>query len=297
MQSPIKTSNHGGHSGKYCCHAVSGTTPTDLIEAYIAKGFTHVSITEHRPPQDDRYLYPDEIEAGHDSASLQRRFDEYMQNRAQLQNQFADRISLSIGFESEWYGEQPLEYNIELFKRYKPDTVVLSVHHVKDVCIDSGRSDFERAVEVCGGVDQLFESYYDQQYQLITGFAPLIIESGSQAVVGHLDLVKLFAEGYQPGARIDELLERNVYAAKECGCVIEVNARAFRKKMAEPYPSPKILKMISQIGAEITVGDDAHGPEEVAENFEKLLPFLGEFKSVVAFENDSEGTRQVELLL
>ena len=62
MESVQRVSVHGGHSGEFCCHAVDSLE--EIVVAYIEKGLDWVGITEHAPPVDDRFRYPEEIKAG-----------------------------------------------------------------------------------------------------------------------------------------------------------------------------------------------------------------------------------------
>ena len=63
---------HGGHSGQFCCHARDRLE--DIVRQYIRLGFSRVGITEHVPPAEDRFLYPDEIEQGFCASDLLERF-------------------------------------------------------------------------------------------------------------------------------------------------------------------------------------------------------------------------------
>ncbi|MFH2060773.1 MAG: histidinol phosphatase, partial [Pseudomonadota bacterium] len=65
---PSRISYHGGHSGQYCNHAKDRLE--DIILQYIALEFKAVGITEHIPPSDDQFLYPDEKELGLTAANL-----------------------------------------------------------------------------------------------------------------------------------------------------------------------------------------------------------------------------------
>ena len=62
MGSVQRVSVHGGHSGEFCCHAMDSLE--EIVTAYIERGFDWVGITEHIPPVDDRFRYPEEIKAG-----------------------------------------------------------------------------------------------------------------------------------------------------------------------------------------------------------------------------------------
>jgi histidinol-phosphatase (PHP family) len=48
---------------------------------------------------------------------------------------------------------------------------------------------------------------------------------------------------------------------------MELNTAGLRKDCKEIYPSPKIVRLASEIGVPITFGSDAHAPGEVGADF------------------------------
>ena len=88
MESQKRVSIHGGHSGEFCSHATDMLE--DIIVAYAEKGFHWVGITEHIPPIEDRFLYPEETKAGFISSTLYHRFERYIVSCRQLQRKYAD---------------------------------------------------------------------------------------------------------------------------------------------------------------------------------------------------------------
>ncbi|NUM44137.1 MAG: histidinol-phosphatase [Anaerolineales bacterium] len=280
-------SYHGGHSGDLCDHAHD--TKAALLEAYLARGFTHVGITEHLPPPEDAFLYPSEIEKGHDAAYLQRVFDEFQfHTRPLLRQQYGDKFHLAFSFETEWYGKHParwLEKNIE---KYRPDYVIASVHHVNDIPTDMTLIEFANVVRMLGGVDEVFQAYYDRQFALFSTLAPYA--SQIPIVVGHFDVIKLFAPDHDPSEEVWRRMVRNLDFAIANEYVFEVNARAFKKGLGEPYPSEHLLTQICDMGGEITLGDDSHAASEVGLHFEDALPVVRSiFNEVVAFEWGDQG--------
>ena len=62
-------SYHGGHSGEFCAHAQDQLE--DVIRRYIELGFQTVGISEHMPPEEDRFVYDDEHLANLDIDKMQ----------------------------------------------------------------------------------------------------------------------------------------------------------------------------------------------------------------------------------
>ncbi|GAB4579316.1 MAG: hypothetical protein Fur0022_20540 [Anaerolineales bacterium] len=290
-------SYHGGHSGDLCDHARD--TKTALLEAYLAKGFTHVGLTEHLPPPDDSFLYPSEIEKGHDAAYLQRVFDEYqLQTRPLLRQQYGDKLHLAFSFETEWYGLEPARWLATNIEKYHPDYLVASVHHIDDIPIDMSQPEFDQAAQSVGGVDEIHQAYYDAQFDLFTTLAPYA--SRIPIIVAHFDLIKLFSPDHAPSEEAWQRIVRNLEFAIANEFVFEVNARAFKKGLGEPYPSVHLLNQIHDMGGEITLGDDSHAASEVGLHFEEALPVVRSiFSEVTAFEwrGQLQGRRLVRVRL
>ena len=293
----IRVSYHGGHSAEFCDHAVPGSTTAALVESYYEKGFRHVAITEHRPPFDDAYVYPDEKDLEHDAAFLQERFQRYFTSvREDLLRQWEGKLHLLFGFETEYYGEDPLVETLKLINQYRPDMVVASVHHVENIPIDFSEDEYRRATSTVGGLDELYTRYFDHQFDLICGLLDLL--EGRPIIIGHFDLVKIFSPDHSPSDVVLQRMKRNIEAAVEAECVFEVNARAFKKGLPEPYPGAAVLELIAELGGEVTLGDDAHGPDEVGLFYEKSLPFVERyFDHVVAFERQGEHIQRVSIPL
>jgi histidinol-phosphatase (PHP family) len=275
-------SYHGGHSGDTCDHAAD--TKSALLEAYIARGFTHVGLTEHLAPPNDALLIPDETEKGHDSAFLRARLDHYFAHtRPLLRETYGDKLHLAFSFETEWYGPDPARWLETHLEKYRPDYLVASVHHINDIPTDMTPDEFTAAIRMAGGVDEAFQVYYDRQFALFAALAPYA--SQIPIVIGHFDVIKLFALEHDPSEEVWQRIVRNLEFAIANEYVFEVNARAFKKGLGEPYPSEHLLTQIRDMGGEITLGDDSHAASEVGLHFEDALPVARSiFDEVVAFE-------------
>ncbi|OAA54845.1 mRNA decapping hydrolase [Niveomyces insectorum RCEF 264] len=93
------------HSGQFCAHAVDQLE--DVIRRAVALGFRTIGLTEHMPRTHAADLYPEELAgSGHDPAAalatLQSHFAAYLREAVRLRDAYADRITVLVGFESEW---------------------------------------------------------------------------------------------------------------------------------------------------------------------------------------------------
>ena len=261
-----KISFHGGHSGQFCSHAEGMLE--DIVKAYMAAGYSLVGITEHMPPLDDRFLYSDERVAGLDAKALQERFGLYMETSRALQQEYRDHIGIRVGFETEWYCGAG-EYIKKLVKDHAPDYIVGSLHHVSDMPIDTTPEDYAKAAGALGGLDALYERYFDEQLQLVETVRP--------AIVGHFDLVRIFDPDYRQRLQsriLARKIARNLRVIKEMGLSLDFNLAVFDKPGVEPYPTLSVLEQALGMGIPVVPGDDSHSPGTVGRYWGRGLEML-----------------------
>ena len=261
-----RVSVHGGHSGQFCSHAQDSLEA--VVEAYIQKGFVWVGITEHMPPTEERFLYPDEKSAGLDVAKIKRRFDEYIKTCKALKNKFISRIEIYVGFETEGYGGA-LDYAAKLREQYQPDYIVGSVHHINDISFDMGSDQYAKALQAAGGYEGLYSAYFDRQYELLHHLRP--------EVVGHFDIIRIFDANYLEHLLLPMVWKRicrNLEFIRQEGLILDFNLRALSKGAVEPYVAAPILKQAISMGIALVPGDDSHGVASVAKGFEKGINVL-----------------------
>ncbi|MGD9201385.1 MAG: histidinol-phosphatase [Chitinispirillia bacterium] len=261
-----RISIHGGHSGSFCNHAED--TLEEILVAYINAGFKMAGITEHMPAVEEKFMYPDEKEAGMTVKTLHKRFCNYFQECAGLKNKFRDQISILIGFETEMYSGTT-DYIHKIIKTYCPDYFVGSLHHVDDMMIDVSDQLYSKAVEESGGLVNLYCRYFDQQFEMIKELEP--------DVIGHFDLVRFFDSDYPvtlKNPEVNEKIERNLQMIKNLDLILDLNLSGFDKPAKEQYPSIDILKRAVELGIAIAPGDDSHGVSTVGRHFEKGMNIL-----------------------
>ncbi len=257
---------HGGHSGQFCCHAEDMLE--DIINAYICQNFFCAGISEHIPPVNDNFLYPEEKNAGLTAQSMFERFERYMSECRRLQKKYASEIKILVAFETETYTGSDA-FIKKLIEQFAPDYIVGSVHHIRDIPIDYSASLYQQAAEICGGLDQLYCEYFDLQYEMIQTLTPLVI--------GHFDLIRLFDADYVSRLKIPEIqakIRRNLQLIKELGLILDFNVRALYKGAAEPYVSRSILELVRDMNIAIVPGDDSHGVDTAGLNVNKGIEIL-----------------------
>jgi histidinol-phosphatase (PHP family) len=224
-----------------------------VIQAYIAKGFTWVGITEHMPSAADWFLYPEEIQAGLDARLMLERFGRYVEEGRRLQEKYADRLEIFVGFETEAYtGAWDLAADLKM--RMQPDYILGSVHHVADIPFDYSPEAYQEAVTASGGIEALYCRYFDLQHELILALRP--------QVVAHFDLIRIFDADYRRRWRqptIARRIQRNLELIARLGLILDFNVAALRKGADEPYLSGPLLELSLALGIPVVPADDSHG--------------------------------------
>ncbi len=266
LKNPQRVSVHGGHSGQFCNHAVDSLE--DIVQAYIGCGYTWVGITEHIPPVSDDFLYPDEVEAGLNSEIMYDRFAKYVQEGRRLQRKYKDQIELFVAMEIETYSGYQQHVD-SLIKKFQPDYIVGSIHHVDDIPIDYSYEFYERAISELGGIDNLYCRYFDQQYEMLQSFKP--------AVVGHIDLIRIFDSDYLSRLKYKDIWDRivrNLEFVKKHDLILDYNIRSLIKGGKEPYVTTAILELALEMGIAVVPGDDSHGVDSIGVNIDGAMTNL-----------------------
>jgi len=170
------------------------------------------------------------------------------------------KISVKAGLEVE-YVPSKIDVLMQTINRFHSDYLVGSVHHIGDWLIDSEK-------EIHKWRDRNVDQVYQQYFALVQD----MVETGLFDIVGHLDLAKIF--GFRPKNDITDLLRETVEAVSKSKMCVEVNTGGLRKPCHEIYPSEKLLKMCFDHGLPVTLGSDAHSPEDVGADFDKAISLL-----------------------
>jgi histidinol-phosphatase (PHP family) len=115
------------------------------------------------------------------------------------------------------------------------------------------------------GVERAFEEYLEQLEK--------IIQRGLIDCLAHLDLIKihgLHPVSYDSATFFTPVLE----LAKKHELATEISTAGWRKTVNEVYPNPLLLERAVDLGLPMTTASDAHAPEQLAENYERLEPII-----------------------
>jgi len=248
-----------------------------MVKAAIAKGFKVYGLTEHVPRYRLEDLYPEE--KGLTLEQLSQTFDAFIEEAHRLKKLYIGQITLLVGLETESISEEDFRGLDRLLEKHgqRIEYIVGSVHHANTIPIDFDRATFERALESFAQsknddqtilLERLFLSYFDRQYELMRRYKP--------EIVGHFDLCRLYYKSikFEDFPSVWEKIQRNIDYATSYGALFELNAAAIRKGWDHPYPGVDVVRYIRQRGGRFTLSDDAHGPDAIGQDYDKLEEYI-----------------------
>jgi len=266
---------HGAHSKEFCSHAKDSLE--NIIQEYVRKGFSWIGITEHIPPPENQFLYPEEITEKLTPKKMYIRFQKYFKTARKLQQKYENNLKIFVGFETESFNGY-INWIQELKREFTPDYIVGSLHHIKDIPIDFDNNNYQRLVKKLGNIENVYKAYFDLQYEMIKTLKP--------EVIGHMDLVRIFDPNYKSTLQKPEVwkkIERNLKLIKKYNLILDYNLRAFKKGALEPYISNPILQKAFKIGVRVYPGDDSHETATVGIGYKKAMNNLKKIGFNIAF--------------
>ena len=191
------------------------------------------------------------------------------------------KISIKMGLEVDFV---PFKMNklMRMINKFDFDYLVGSVHFIGEWGFDDEKQMYKWKRK---NVDEVYQQYFE----LVQNMA----KSGLFDIVGHLDLVKKF--DFRPKKDISGLLLETVEIISGSKMCVEVNTSGLRKPCREIYPSEKLIKMCFDKGLPITLGSDAHSPEEVGADFDKAVDLLKKIGYVEIVRFTKRNRESVEL--
>ncbi len=239
---------------KLCKHAEGEMEA--YVERAIEKGLGEIAFTDHIP-------LPDQFDIAHRMELHE--LDWYLERISKLKKQYPE-IIIKAGIEADYYeGFEP--FLDKLLSSRPFDIVIMSVHFIKGW--DNGNWAFK--YDFPGkSIKQIYSEYLNA---VMKG-----IKTGLFDVVGHLDLIK--SSGHP-------LLETNIKEVEmilklvnEMNMAVELNTSGLRKKIGEVYPNLSFLPLLDTNNIAVTMGSDAHKPEDTGFYFDEILVKLSEFRNI-----------------
>ena len=256
----------------------SDTPMEEMIQRGIELGLTQMCFTEHND-----FDYPVTESTPERRSTPEGMFelnpDAYLYDLLKLKEKYADQITILFGVE---LGMQPhlSKQNSAFAKAHDYDFIIASSH-------------------ICNGQDPYYPSFYEgrTQEEAYREYFESILENlksySNFDVYGHLDYVVRYGptkdEGYSYEVYrdiFDRILDRLISMEKG----IEINTAGLAKGMRDANPCIGVIRRYRELGGEIiTVGSDAHNPEQIAYAFDRAADILKDcgFKYYTTFEKRS----------
>jgi histidinol-phosphatase (PHP family) len=245
MPSPLLYESHCHTT--LCKHAFG--TPDEYADAALKRNFKGITFTCHCP-------LPDGFSANVRMTPEQ--FDDYVAMIAATRENFAGRLDVRLGLESDFYpGVEP--WLTELHARVPLSHVLGSIHYqVMDY----------RRLYYTGEIFSYQQLYYDH--------LALSAESGLFDTLAHPDLIKNESPADWDFEQIRPYVARSLDRIAATGVAMELNTSGVQKALKEMNPSPAQLVMMRERGIPVVIGADAHVPQRVGDGYVPALKLLRE---------------------
>lgn len=258
--------------------ADSKASMEDMIEAGIKAGLDTMCFTEHND-----FNMQEEFEIPKEDWVLN--VDSYLYELIQYKQKYEGKMKLLFGIEI-GFQDSCIRENAVLAKSHEFDFIIGSTHLVN-------------------GVDPYFPEYFegrdreDAYHAYFEEELHSIKKNSNFDVYGHLDYVVRY--GASPDAPYDygrhaDVFDEIIKTLLDKEKAIELNTGGLKKGMNEFHPCEKLLRRYRELGGEIiTIGSDAHQPQNVADGFDRACELLKEcgFKYYCVFEKRTPEFRKL----
>jgi histidinol-phosphatase (PHP family) len=259
---PLINPHYDGHMHTRFCHHATGTMEEYVLSA-IDKGLRHIVFLEHMEATGVNYFETTWL--------TDQDFDDYFEEGQRLQKSYGDQLTIGLGVEVGYNGTHQQELQDRLQRR-SWDQVGISYHFMAvpgqsfDLNLVSRQERNILAIAETG-----CERVLDNYFRALTDAVRVL----PGTVLCHLDAALRFQPELQltPGhwQQIDELLN----TVKEQDMSLEINTSGFAIR-GTPFPAPAIIQMAIKRDIPLIAGSDAHRPEDVGRDFNKLPELLAQ---------------------
>ncbi|WP_027366037.1 histidinol-phosphatase HisJ [Desulfotruncus alcoholivorax] len=253
-----------------CGHAAGEMK--EYVEYAIKLGIKEMGFADHIP-----MYWLDEGQRDPGLAMPEEQLPEYVAQVLRLQETYKETITIKLGLEVD-YIPGCEDKARRIIDAYPFDYVLGSVHHIDGWGFDNPAY-LEQYRHI--NINDLYHKYFTR-FQAAA-------RSGLFDIMAHPDLVKKF--NYRPSKNIRQLYIDTARVLKESGVCLEVNAAGLRAPVCEIYPAPEFLAVCCQYGVPVTLGSDAHAPDQVGYRFDWVRDILVQsgYTGLATFEQRKRG--------
>lgn len=237
------------------CHHALGS-PAEYLAVARQKRLREIGFADHYPlgllgiePQSEVSMSPDELAP-------------YIREIRAL-GAGEKEIKVKLGVEVDYLPGKEKEL-ARLLARDPFDFVIGSIHFMDDWDFTHPlyASQYETA-----DLAQIYRRYFELVWQACA--------SGLFDIIGHIDVVKKFGHRLSDAA-MEPYWRQTARVLKENGLCYELNSSGRAAPAGEFYPGRRLLEICFQEDVPVTLGSDAHGPEQVGRYFDDAIRLLEE---------------------
>lgn len=226
----------------------------EFVKAAVAKEMAEIGFADHLP-----MYFRAEAERDPSIAMTEAQLPIYFAEIQRLKAKYPN-IGIKCGIEADYIPgqEQQLE---KILQSHKFDYVLGSIHF-----LDQWGFDDSRYLSVYEGwsIDELYVKYF--------GVLKQAAASGLFDVLAHPDLIKKF--GFRPNGSLDTLYDEVVRVISRYDMCVEVNTAGWRYPAGEMYPSLGFLEACYHYQIPVSLGSDAHCPDQVGQDLDRAVQIL-----------------------
>jgi len=231
------------------CNHARGSMETYIRRA-VAIGLNDICFLDHltiQPSETNLSMAPGEVPF-------------YFQALQRLKQRYKGVINIRIGLEID-FNPTYIDLFQEIIARFSFDVIGGSLHFPGDLNIVSRSSSWKKGL---GDTDDAYNLYLEHLKKML--------DYDYFDVVCHLDLIKKF--GRKPATPLGQEFDDILSMIKRKHLTVEINTSGFNHPAEELYPSFDIIRNCHKHGIGITLGSDAHQPDQVGQHYDRVLPLL-----------------------
>ncbi len=237
-----------------CGHATGEME--EYVLAALRLGVEEIGFADHAPQY---FLSPKDCPPG--IAMQTEELPGYVEELKALRTKYP-QLNIKLGIEADYIPGKERALDL-LLKSHPFDYVLGSIHYLDGWGFDNPEY---RGEYTEFDPDELYEKYF----RLLQAAA----KAGIFDVLAHPDLIKKF--NFQPTRSLDSLYQKTAAIIADSQVCVEVSTAGLRVPVQEIYPHPQLLRYLFAANVPITLGSDAHAPEEVAFAFHEALSLIKE---------------------